>query len=218
MAKGIFLDIESNGLDPYHHQVMQIALQLVELETGQCLTQFQSNVFLTREEWLQSDRISLEFNGLNDYEVLKKAPTRQEVGAKITELLMAYDVNRDSSIFICQNPSFDRPFFAQLVDTYSQEKYGWPYHWLDLASMFWSRHVARQGLPHLRSLSKDAIAKALQLEPEAKPHKAMGGVDHLIRCYGALVGWPTVKVQQAIQSSAAANQVSREASIHQTKE
>lgn len=208
MIQGIFLDIESNGLDCYRHCVMQVAFQLIQLDTGKCIEQFSSDLFLTPQEWQASDPHSLCVNGLADYNVHAKAPTRAQVGSAITELFQKQGVHRDQSIFICQNPSFDRPFFAQLINTYEQERHGWPYHWLDLASMFWAQHVAKQGnLPSLKTLSKDSIAKALHLAPEAKPHQAMAGVEHLVSCYGALVGWPTLRVQQAIQASAAALQV-----------
>ena len=53
-------------------------------------------------------------------------------------------IKRGEAVFICQNPYFDRAFFAQLIDPDTQEKNLWPYHWLDLASMFWVEAIRRR--------------------------------------------------------------------------
>jgi len=42
--------------------------------------------------------------------------------------------------------------------------------------------------PENFSVSKNSIAERFQLAPEAEPHKALGGVNHLIKCYEALFG------------------------------
>jgi DNA polymerase-3 subunit epsilon/oligoribonuclease len=111
------------------------------------------------------------------------------------ERFMRNKVKRGDAVFICQNPSFDRAFFAQLVDPDTQEKSLWPYHWLDLASMFWAKaiHCKQQSdgmWPWETGLSKDKIATAFFLPSEERPHRAMNGVDHLILCYKAVVGFP----------------------------
>ena len=43
-------------------------------------------------------------------------------------------------------------------------------------------------LPEKVSVSKNDIAKAYNLQPEASPHRAMQGVNHLILCYQAIFG------------------------------
>jgi len=109
-------------------------------------------------------------------------------------------IKRGNAVFICQNPSFDRIFFSQLIDADVQEKLLWPYHWLDLASMYWADCItkAKSGqslLPWETGFSKDKIARALRLPPEEKPHRAMNGVDHLLLCYEAVVGFPGVTLR-----------------------
>ena len=39
-------------------------------------------------------------------------------------------------------------------------------------------------------LSKDKIAGAFALASEEKPHRARNGVNHLLLCYEAVVGFP----------------------------
>ena len=93
-----------------------------------------------------------------------------------------------------QNPSFDRAFFAQIIDPDLQEKLLWPYHWLDLASMYWAKALTKEKteankMPWVTGLSKDKIATVYKLPAEGKPHRAMNGVDHLILCYEVIVGF-----------------------------
>ena len=102
---------------------------------------------------------------------------------------------RKKAVFICQNPSFDRGFFSQLIDPDTQEDLNWPYHWLDLASMYWAISMDKAKkqncpFPWETGISKDLIASHYNLPAEDKPHRAMNGVDHLLICYEAVVGFP----------------------------
>ena len=93
-----------------------------------------------------------------------------------------FKIKRGDAAFICQNPSFDRAFFCQLIDSDKQELLNWPYHWLDLASMYWATSLKQGRLPWETGFSKDRIAAVYQIGPEKKPHRAINGVDHLLSC------------------------------------
>ncbi len=191
---GIFLDTETNGLNPYKHKLIEIAFKLIDLKTGALQCEYQAIVTTSFSEWEKSDPESLKVNGMAWLEV-KNGKKADEVGQEIQKCLQEKNIQRGTSVFICQNPSFDRIFFSQLVDSDVQEKLQWPYHWLDLASMYWidAIHKGNAGTgsyPWNTGLSKDNIATALQLPGEAQPHRAMNGVDHLILCYTELVGFP----------------------------
>jgi oligoribonuclease len=41
-------------------------------------------------------------------------------------------------------------------------------------------------LPNAINLSKNAIGKRFGIPEESQPHRAMNGVEHLIRCYQAV--------------------------------
>lgn len=61
---------------------------------------------------------------------------------------------------------------------------GMPYHWLDLASMYWAKVIAKKKqIPEELSISKDKIASVLGLPEESIPHRAVNGVNHLMLCY-----------------------------------
>src|SRR5262249_43527499 len=118
-----------------------------------------------------------------------------QVGQQIIHLFSQLKIERGRAVFICQNPAFDRGFFTQLVDIYTQDRLHWPYHWLDLASMYWAsieqKCLQQQApFPERINLSKNEIARAYNLPPEVEPHRALNGVHHLIACYQAVLGIP----------------------------
>lgn len=194
---GIFLDTETNGLNAHIHKVLEIAFKIVDLRTGERKADYQTIVQLPFEAWEKSDPESLRINGFT-WEKLKNGRSPRHAAQEIIDLFTQWNIRRKLAVFICQNPSFDRAFFSQLIDPSTQELLSWPYHWLDLASMFWavSMDQARKGQgppPWEIHLSKDAIADHYLLPPEEKPHRAMNGVSHLLLCYQAVVGFFTSK-------------------------
>ena len=191
---GIFLDTETNGLNTKRHTILELALKIVEIETGDEKATFDTLVSLTEEEWKLSDPTSLEINGFTWEKTLPGIP-KSALRENLLTLFKEWNIQRGEAVFICQNPSFDRAFFAQIVSPDEQEELLWPYHWLDLASMYWAKAIQDgksnpEKYPWKTGISKDKIASACNLPPEAKSHRAMNGVDHLILCYQAVVGFP----------------------------
>lgn len=191
---GIFLDAETNGLNPFRHKIIEIAFKILDMETGALVASYQKMLLQSYEDWQKSDLSSLQVNGFNWEEVSYGTPP-QTVSEEIQALFAQHKIQRGDAVFICQNPSFDRPFFAQIVDPDLQEKLLWPYHWLDLASMHWALAIARKKTenclyPWQIGCSKDKIAKEYKIPSEQRPHRAMNGVDHLILCYEAVLGFP----------------------------
>ena len=189
--RGIFLDIETTGLNPLRHSPIDIALKVIDLSSNKILGEYQSVIRQSQDAWNERDLASIEINGFT-WDDLIKGKDPATVGKEIMALLRSLEIQRGRSMFICQNPAFDRGFFNQLIDVYVQELLNWPYHWLDLASMFWTICVLdakKSGtpIPEKISLSKNDIAYRYHIPPEASPHRAMRGVDHLILCYQTLL-------------------------------
>ncbi len=187
---GIFLDIEANGLNPRKHEILQMAFQFVDLLSGSKVASYESVLFQTKENWEKSDPASLRVNGFTYEEVLSGQP-KEKVKEEVCSLFDRHGIHRKKAVYICQNPSFDRAFFSRLIEPEEQERRQWPYHWLDLASMYWALRWQsfRNGLtspPWETGISKNNIARVLGLPEEASPHRAMQGVEHLVRCYFAL--------------------------------
>lgn len=191
---GVFLDQETTGLDSDKHNVIELAFIVIDLATGEQKASYSSVLAITQEMWNSRDPSSILVNGYT-FEEVKNGKSILQVCDEVIQLLQSVQFRRGKGVFICQNPSFDRAFFAKIVDTYTQEKLVWPYHWLDLASMFWALEVKKAvAQKHFAidetHLSKDAIAHSLGLKPEAKPHRAMQGVQHLFDCYTHMIGFP----------------------------
>ena len=189
----IFLDQETTGLDSYKHKLLEVAFRVVDLGTGAELASYESVVSQPESAWQARDPQAISVNGFTK-EQIASGKTEAEIGAAIIELFTKLGIKRGKAVFICQNPSFDRPFFSHLVDCYEQERRNWPYHWLDLASMYWTLEVKKAqklGKPLAEEfwLSKDHIAEAYGLAKEATPHRAMQGVNHLLLCYKHVVGF-----------------------------
>lgn len=185
----IFLDTETTGLNPEKHRTLQIAYKIFDTVSERFLLEYDSIVSQTAEVWAEADPRSLEVNGFTWEEILQ-GKTEKAVAAEISEDFNSVLISQKSGAFVCQNPSFDRIFFNQLISPYLQDQYGWPYHWLDLASMYWACRMIkdRTSAKQLKEagLSKDRIAEFYGLPPEAHPHRALGGVNHLIECYRAV--------------------------------
>jgi DNA polymerase-3 subunit epsilon/oligoribonuclease len=191
---GIFLDTETNGLNSQIHKIIEIAFKIVDLSTGGLIEEYQSLVAQSFEAWEKSDQESLRINGFTWNEVAS-GRTPRNISQTIIDIFTRCGIKRKKAVFICQNPSFDRIFFSQLIDPDTQELLMWPYHWLDLASMYWALSMEqaklhRGPLPWETGLSKDSIASHYKLPGESKPHRAMNGVAHLLLCYENIVGFP----------------------------
>lgn len=190
--RAIFLDIETTGLDTQRHRPIDIGFKIIDVTTGEEIGSYQSVVALSADEWNQRDLQSVQINGFTWEDVQTGKPPAQ-VAAEIIEIFEKASVRRLKAVFICQNPAFDRGFFTQLIDIYTQERLNWPYHWLDFASMYWAliaKENAELGVPFPEeiNLSKNEIAKRHNLPPEEEPHRAIRGVEHLILCYKTVVG------------------------------
>jgi len=183
---GIFIDIETTGLDPFRHRVLEVAIKVVDLNHGTVEGTFETVVRQPYRVWRRRDPVSLKVNGFS-WKMMRRGIPEKAAREAILSFFERCGIKRGQAVFIAQNSSFDRSFFAQLVEINTQEKLKWPYHWLDLASMYWALHGGDiRGAADL-SLSKNGIAKRYGLPPEETPHRALGGVNHLIACFQALM-------------------------------
>lgn len=189
----IFLDLETTGLDAYVHRTLEIAFKIIQMDHGQEVCAYQSVVRQPEEVWNGRDPSSIEINGFT-WDKLLTGKDEQVIRQEIIACFQQFNIERGKAVFICQNPAFDRAFFSQIINVYTQEQLKWPYHWLDFASMYWAFEVKKAAinnrfLPCEMNLSKNSIAQLHGLPIETYPHSAMGGVDHLLLCYKQVVGF-----------------------------
>lgn len=191
---GVFLDTETNGLNSQIHKILELAYKIVDLRDGSLKSEYQAVIAQPIEAWEKSDPESIRINGFTWHEI-SQGKTASQVSQHVIDNFAAHEIRRKKAVFICQNPSFDRTYFSQLINPDTQELLNWPYHWLDLASMFWAVAMdkakkTQEPFPWDTGLSKDLIASRYKLPAEAKPHRAMNGVAHLLLCYTTIVGFP----------------------------
>jgi len=190
LVLGVFLDSETNGLDWTTHVILEISFIIKNLITGEKITSYSSLIKPSDDQWACSNPESLEFTGISKESLEKFGKERLFVKKEILEIFKKNNISRGNAVFICQNPSFDRVFFSGIIDVVTQERFNLPYYWLDLASMYWSRRILEGTKMENLFISKDAIARYYGLAEEAKPHRAEAGVNHLVTCYRAVVGFP----------------------------
>lgn len=184
----IFLDIETSGLDPLRHSPIDIAFKVIDTSTGELKAIYQSIIKLNEDNWEKRDPESMKINGYT-WDKIQEGKDLSVVSIEILQLFKSLEIKRGEAVFICQNPAFDRGFFNHIIPVYTQEKLNWPYHWLDFASMYWAIIIQNQGtFPKKTSLSKNSIGEQYNIPEEVRPHLAINGVNHLIRCYAAVLG------------------------------
>jgi oligoribonuclease len=188
----VFLDLETSGLDPERHRILELAFKIVDVHTGDVLCTYNKGIRQPSDVWDRRDLASVEFNGFT-WEKNILGQDEESISLEIIQIFTDLKIQRGKAVFICQNPSFDRAFFSRLIDVYLQESYHWPYHWLDFASMYWALLMNKSGhdhpFPREINLSKNAIASHYGLPEETEPHCAINGVNHLILCYGTVIGF-----------------------------
>ncbi len=191
--QAIFLDTETTGLDQKKHRLLDIAFKIVDLPSGYEKLTYQAIIRQPLEVWEERDLASIEVNGFT-WEKALLGKEEKIVKQEIIQIFSDLQIQRGTSVFICQNPSFDRVFFSQLIEVAIQEKNRWPYHWLDFASMFFALQIKecqqqRVHFPEKIPLSKNQIAEHFGLPAESHPHSALNGVNHLLLCYRSVVGF-----------------------------
>lgn len=186
---GIFLDTETNGLDSSIHTPLEIAFTVIDMQNGTHKLSYHSLITINDVLWKRGDQKSLSFTKITKELIQKEGKDQKTVREDILNIFRELTLQREKAVFICQNPSFDRVFFSKIIDVKTQESMLFPYHWLDLASMYWAKQYTSMKSETF-SLSKDSIGDFYQVEKEQMPHRAQQGVEHLIRCYEKVVGFP----------------------------
>lgn len=153
-------DVETTGLDPSVHEIIEIGLVLVDQKTLEIIDTLDIKV---KPEHLETaDPAALEINGYNDGD-WQKALTLQ--GA-----MQLYEEKTREAIFCAHNATFDWPFILEAFRR-TGVKDQMDYHRLDSFTIAWLK-LRDSGL---ETFSLRRVAKFLGIKEEPLPHRAING-------------------------------------------
>ena len=172
-ANIVVLDVETSGLDPARHGILEIGAQ--KLATGE---EFECQVRLAEDR--EYDRGVFRINGVS--ETVARHEERMSIDAALFELAGWLGAPPDGCkgwMIAGSNPKFDDAFLRAAVPSMDSQFVSWPFlrHLLDLATVAITYCIAT-GAPMPSSLSADAIYRMLGLSEEPKPHRALQGVTY----------------------------------------
>lgn len=153
-------DLETSGVDLSVHEILEIALIIVDQRSLDVLDTLEFRV-KPEHIWTASPS-ALALNGYNEAD-WKSATALQDA-------LLAYAGKTKDAVFCSHNVTFDWGFIAQAFNR-TGVKHEMDYHRIDLFTMAWSL-LGTQGPS---DLSLDRIASFLGIGCEPVPHRAMNG-------------------------------------------
>lgn len=153
-----FVDVETTGLDPRRHEIIEIGVVVADPRTLETCGMLDIRVRPGRIE--DADPAALGINGWSD-EAWKDAVPLDVALVRVKPLL-------EGALLAGHNVSFDRRFLDAAWRTTGVAPPETDHHLLDTATLAWSLHVA--GL--VESLSLEAVCTALGIDV-GLPHRAL---------------------------------------------
>lgn len=153
-----FVDVETTGLDPARHEILEVAVVRVDASSLEVLSEYTTLVAPTRLE--DADPQALAICGFTRAGWSRAIPAAEALANVARHL--------DGALVAGHNVGFDWSFLEAGFRRAGLALPRVDYHRLDTASLAWPLHVAG----HIPSVSLDEVAAFLGLE-RAKPHRAL---------------------------------------------
>lgn len=155
-------DVETTGLDPQKHEIVEIGLIVVNQNTLQILDEFEAKVKPVHIELANPQ--ALEVNGYSeaDWRDAKDLKSAMDVYAQKTK----------DAIFLAHNVTFDWSFIFEAFKK-SGVINSMDYHRIDLLTLAWSK-VPK--LSNLTRLNLNDLCEYFGIPKEPEPHRAINGV------------------------------------------
>ena len=165
-----FVDLETTGLDPFKHEIIEIGVVIYDAGTG-TLTEFGKKIRPMNIE--AADPKALEINGYSEEEWKKALPLK----AVLQELASRCD----GAYFMAYNATFDWSF---LEVAYEKARMTNPFHYhrLCIMSMAWAKIPKSK----VEGYSLKTVCAYLGITPEPKMHRAVNGATKAMEVYMAL--------------------------------
>lgn len=168
----VFVDLETTGLDPRKHEIVEMGVVVVDARTMEVLVEIDEKIRPDRPE--DGDPKAYEVNGYN-------AEDWKEAATLWMAMRLLSTVGRGGR-FVAHNMIFDWSFLEE-----ASRKTGLPLdfdrHRVDIFTLAWGK------IPHdrMQSWSLKTICTYLRLLPEPKVHRAINGARCAYNAYKALM-------------------------------
>ncbi|MCL5733569.1 MAG: 3'-5' exonuclease [Patescibacteria group bacterium] len=154
-------DVETTGLDPHIHEIVEIGLLLINQRTFKVIDMLDIKV---RPKHLETaSEYALNLNGYRDVDWLGAMSLR--------EAMAIYGRKTKNAIFCAHNTTFDWSFVSKALKETEVENL-MDYHRVDLFTMAWLK-LKDSGL---KKFHMNEVAKYLGIPEEPMPHRAIRGV------------------------------------------
>ncbi len=158
MNKIALIDLETTGLDPQKHEIIEIGCALFDLGNESEPDTFEVKIHPLRIA--DADSTALRINGYNKEEWADAYMLRNAL------LLLNEFVGE--AYFMSYNATFDWPFIVKAYHD-SHLKDPFHYHRLDILTLAWDR------LPTGAFLSLKKVCEHFDIPPEPQVHRALNG-------------------------------------------
>lgn len=164
----VFVDIETTGLDPNTHEIIEIACLVVDPQTLEVKKEYHSKVQPKHLE--TADPIALEKNKFSPEAWVSAKPLRQ--------VLDELNTLAPSGMPVGYNVSFDRKF---IEEAFQKERVvsNFDYHWIDIMSLVYWKLLSDRRLKRLKLIH---VCKVLDVSLE-EAHTAMGDIRATLAVY-----------------------------------
>lgn len=155
-------DVETTGLDPEIHEIIEIGLVLVNQRTLEIIEKL--NIWVKPEHLDRASERALEVNGYNE------RIHEWDNAVTLEEAMKLYAEKTEGALCVAHNAVFDGPFIKAAFKRAGVEN-PMDYHVVCQMSVAWNR----LGMSGLEKLKLSEIAKFLGLPPEPEVHRAING-------------------------------------------
>lgn len=153
-------DIETTGLDPMVHEIIEIGLFVVNQDTLEVMDKIDLKVRPEHIETAQAAALKVNGYRAEDWN-----------GAiSLKEAMILFGEKTCGAIFCAHNVTFDW-FFVHEAFRKTGVKNELDYHRIDLFTLAWAK-LQKKGLEHF---TMNAVAKYLGIPEEPSPHRAING-------------------------------------------
>lgn len=172
MRKIAIVDLETTGLDPLHHEIIELGMVLFDADT---LTILDALDLRIAPQWIErASPEALKVNGYNKKD--------WEKTMDLTLAMTLFKARTEDATFCAHNVIFDWSFLVQ-ASRETGVLLNFDYHKVDLLSMAWAK------IPHgkMQSWSLKTICAYLRIPPEPKVHRGLQGAMKEYEVYKALM-------------------------------